>query len=590
MSELSTYIPRVKAELDHLFADSSITPRDYQIEAIAALDLYWDEHKDEVVNPLFWLATGLGKTVIFSMLIRLYFARYMKTGFNIVVVAGNKELVEQAEEKVYSLFPTAQVGVFCASLNRKEIAPITIATRGSIANNVEAFGHQSLILVDECDEIPESETSQYQKIINELRRFNPRIRVIGFTATPFWAKDVIYKNGSKKDDKKIFDHVVYKRDLRWGIENNFLVAPTTKAVSQGEIDTSKIKVSNGDFNIKELEEATARHELVDAAVAEWYKEAFLKNRKCSVFFCTSIKHAEMVSQALNREFNICAPVVHGKTPKKERGIILEQMRKGLLTAVCNVNVLTRGTDIPCVDCLVIVRATQSLRLIIQMVGRGLRLNPDSGKNDCLILDFGENCKRFGSLDKAMPPKSKNEEARVRPCKECNELVSVFAQKCPKCNAQLKPKPSKVCADCNEPNSIGAKSCCNCGQVFVTHKTHAAQGALISSDQMIKTFPVQKVELTIATSRASNQQYIKVSYFSEIFNVYFKSLHLGWFKFHSKAAHDWLSLTNCALPVPSSAVEAMARVKSGEVTLRTVNAIKVDMASKYRDVIDVIYEE
>ena len=77
--------------------------------------------------------------------------------------------------------------------------------------------------------------------------------------------------------------------------------------------------------------------------------------------------------------------------------------------------------------------------------------------------------------------------------------------------------------------------------------------------------------------------------SEIFNVYFKSLQLGWFKFHSKAAQDWLSLTNNALPVPSSAGEALARVKSGEVTIRPVKAIKVDMASKYRDVVEVIYE-
>lgn len=589
MSELQEYIPRVEQELKALFSDANMTPRAYQIESLAALDQYWDHNKDKVVNPLFWLSTGLGKTVIFSMLIRLYFHRYAANGINIIILAGNKELIEQAEEKVFLMFPSAPVGVYCAAMGRKEIAPITIASRGSIANNIEAFGYQSLIIVDECDEIPESESSQYQKIIAQLRVFNPHLRVIGFTATPFWAKDVIYKNGSKKDAKKIFDDVVYKKDLRWGIENNFLVPPTTKAVHQGEIDTSKVKASGGDFNKKELENVTARHELVDLAVKDWYEQAYMKGRKLTVFFCVSVKHALMVSAALQREYGIAAPVVHGETPKGERATILEQMRKGLLSAVVNVNVLTRGTDVPNIDCLAILRATQSLRLIIQIVGRGLRLDPANGKVDCLILDYGENTKRFGTLDRAMPPKAKNDEPRTKPCPECNEIVNIFAQVCPKCHYQLKPKTSKTCGECGEPNSIAAKSCCNCSQVFVTHKNYAAQGAIVSSDSMVKEFPVQKIEASLATSKATGQQYIKISYFSEIFNVYFSSLFLGWPKFHALASSQWVSITEPNdHPVPQTAQEAINRINNESVKLKVATAIEVDMSSKFKNITKVIY--
>lgn len=591
MSDLIPYLDKAERELAALFDGSPIQPRPYQVEAIASLDLYWDNHTGEIVNPLFWLATGLGKTVLFSMLIRLYYERYKSHGLTITILAGNKELIEQAEQKVYLMFPNAPVGVYCASMNRKEIAPITIASRGSIANNVHAFGYQSLLIVDECDEIPESETSQYKKIIAKLREFNPSMRVIGFTATPFWAKDVIYKDGSKKDDKKIFDHVVYKRDLRWGIENGFLVQPTTRAVQQGEIDTSKIKISNGDFNAKELEQASAKHELVEGAVKEWHSQAFLNGRQLSVFFCTSIKHAEMVSASLLDNFGIVAPVVHGGTPKKEREIVLEQMRQNRLTAVCNVNVLTRGTDVPAIDCLALLRATNSLRLIIQIVGRGLR--PDDGynqgKKDCLILDFGENCKRFGQLDKAMPPKRKGDDDRVVPCKACSELISPFVHNCPACGAPQRAKPSKICAICEEPNPIGAKVCVNCQEPFITHKAAAAHGALISSENMIQEFPVDKVEFSVATARSNNMPYVKISYFSERFNVYFRPIFLGWISQHTKALTTWREVTTFDF-MPSDAHQAVEMTKANPEHIRKPKSIRVDMASKYRDILEVIYND
>ena len=583
MSALADYIPLVERELNGFLEPLGFNARPYQIECLAALDQYWENNSDKLLNPLLWLATGLGKTVIFSMLIRLYFQRYQ--GLRIVIIAGNKELVEQAEEKVFTVFPNAPVGVYCSSLNRKEIAPITIATRGSIANNVQAFGYQNIVLVDECDEIPESESSQYKKIIAKLREYNPALPVIGFTATPFWQKDVIYKNGSSKDDKKIFDDVVYKKDLRWGIDNGFLVPPITQAVNAGEVDTSKIKISGGDFNQKELEEATERHELVEGAVKEWYEKAFLMGRKLTVFFCTSVKHAQMVSKSLMANYGIDAPVIHGNTGKTERDNILKQMKQGSLAAVCNVNVLTRGTDVPNIDCLAVLRATNSLRLIIQIIGRGLRLF--DGKTDCLVLDFGENAKRFGALDKAMPPKRKNEPARVKPCPECNTQNSVFAVKCTHCGHKLKKQPSKQCASCNEPNPIGAKVCINCNQPFVTHSASAAHNAIVSSDDLIAEYPVQKMEFQLSITR-NKDPYIKAIFYSEIFNVYFMPLY-----FHTVRAQNH-SLQTLIKLITQDLYDAIPTVHDPKTVLDFINShpahhtppktITVDMASKYKDIV------
>lgn len=57
-------------------------------------------------------------------------------------------------------------------------------------------------------------------------------------------------------------------------------------------------------------------------------------------------------------------------------------------------ILTEGTDIPCIDCILLTRPTRSATLFQQMFGRGLRLFPD--KENCLVIDFVDNFKRTGT--------------------------------------------------------------------------------------------------------------------------------------------------------------------------------------------------
>ena len=89
-------------------------------------------------------------------------------------------------------------------------------------------------------------------------------------------------------------------------------------------------------------------------------------------------------------------MITGQTDKEERKRHLEDFRAGSLRWLVNVDVLTTGFDAPRVDCVAVLRATMSPGLFCQIVGRGLRTSPE--KQDCLILDFGGNIERHGSLD------------------------------------------------------------------------------------------------------------------------------------------------------------------------------------------------
>jgi DNA repair protein RadD len=69
-------------------------------------------------------------------------------------------------------------------------------------------------------------------------------------------------------------------------------------------------------------------------------------------------------------------------------------------ALCNVGVLTEGWDAPRTDCIALLRPTQSIGLYVQMCGRGMRLH--NKKDNCLLLDYGENIARHGCLDEVEP--------------------------------------------------------------------------------------------------------------------------------------------------------------------------------------------
>lgn len=137
-------------------------------------------------------------------------------------------------------------------------------------------------------------------------------------------------------------------------------------------------------------------------------------------------------------------MVTGETFSMLRDQYLQDFANGSLRWLVNCDVLTTGFDAPCIDCIAILRATMSPGLFAQIVGRGLRTHPS--KSDCLILDFGENIARHGSLDdrnygraavvqRAGKTKAEPSEVngRGKECPNCGIDVAVNVRACPGCN-------------------------------------------------------------------------------------------------------------------------------------------------------------
>ena len=557
--------------------------RPYQQAAIDGIFEWWGERKGE--NPLVVLSTGSGKTVIFSTLIKQVVEMYSDT--RILILAHTKELVEQAEDKLKTVWPEAPVGVYAAGLKRRELCQITCASRDTIRNVIDQVGKFDLVFIDEAHLIPPRAESSYMRIIEALRKKNKHLNVIGFTATPYrTGTGFIYGN----DDKHIFQGVAYEAKIADLMEQGYLCPIVSKCVSQDAVaDVSEVKTTAGDFNQGQLQEIAIQVPLIRASLDEWQRLGYEQGRKSSVFFCVSILHAELVSQELLKRGFDC-PVVHGGTPSDERAEILKEFDEGRLTGVVNVGVLTTGWDAPRLDCVVLMRPTKSLNLFMQMVGRGLRLHPS--KTNTLLLDFGGCLERFGPIDLAQPVSRKSSNAdKVKNCPSCESIVGYFKRKCPHCEHEFLPPVHKICDHCGEENPPSAAKCIKCDQPFVKHESRASSNAVMSTDvkPWFEVVPIESISIAPATSKAG-RPYLRVTFIQDVLNRYHMNLMIGFPGYAGKKAKDdWHRIAREGVPVPLDPNAAYRWYKHDSNIFRPVNKIKVDMNSKFKDIHEIYYE-
>ena len=227
----------------------------------------------------------------------------------------------------------------------------------SLVHRLERFEPERFhtIIVDEAHH---AAASTYRKVLDY---FTPH-KVIGFTATP--------NRSDKARLSDVFDEIVFRRDLRWGISQGYLCDIFCRRIDIG-YDLRQVHTRNGDYAPGELDEAMAGTE---DAVAEAYRK-YAKG--ATLIFAASVRHAEQIARRIDG-----AVVVTGKTPNRSE--IIRRFTAREIPCLVNCMVFTEGTDIPLVETVIMARPTQSDALYTQMVGRGLRLSP--GKEELLLID------------------------------------------------------------------------------------------------------------------------------------------------------------------------------------------------------------
>jgi len=335
-------------------------------------------------NPLIVLPTGAGKSVVIGMLIR----QALEFRQRVLCLAHRKELLVQNAEKIAAM-AGVQVGLNSAGLRRHDFdSAVICAGIQSVYRKALDFGARGLILIDEAHLISGDAESMYGQFLADLRRVNQRLFAVGLTATPFRTGE-----GSIVGKDKLFSGICYESMTGTLISEGYLSALTNKP-ADATVDTSRVSIRGGEFVAAEMERVFSGDSNVLAACGEIVNAC--AGRRSILVFCAGIAHAEQVQATLQVMTGEAVEVVTGETDTMTRSRILSDFRNGALRWCVNVDVLTTGFDAPRIDALAVLRATMSPGLFAQIVGRGLR--KAEGKEDCLVLDFGGNIARHGSLD------------------------------------------------------------------------------------------------------------------------------------------------------------------------------------------------
>jgi len=401
--------------------------REYQRRAIDQLYDWLGKHDG---NPCLVLPTGAGKSHIVAALCKEAVQNWPET--RILMLTHVKELIEQNAEKMRQHWPGAPMGIYSASLRRKNLEePITFAGIQSIRNKADKIGHVDLVIIDECHLVSHKDEGGYRTLLTTLTAVNPALRVIGLTATPYRLG-----HGLITDAPALFHGLIEPVSIEELVFKGHLSSLQSKA-TKTRLDTSGVHKRGGEFIESELQAAVDTDLNNEQVVREVIELA--GDRKSWLFFCAGVQHAEHIAETLTG-YGIATGCITGATSKREREDTIAAFRKGELRALTNANVLTTGFDAPRIDLVVMLRPTMSASLYVQMAGRGMRVA--DGKENCRVLDFAGVVQTHGPITAIQPPKRKGEgngEVPMKVCENCDELVHISVMVCPACGAHF-PEP------------------------------------------------------------------------------------------------------------------------------------------------------
>lgn len=386
-----------------------LTLRPYQQEATDAVI----EHSKRSKEPcLVVAATGSGKSLIVAAL-----AQHFGTA---LCLHPSRELVAQNGAKCDAL--GVEHTFYCAGLGEKDFTgPVVLGTGASIRKDLEQLPHVAVLIIDEAHRA----IAEMMLIRDALLERNPDMITVGLTATPYvLGRGYIYRvrpDLSVWDDaqakKPPYSMCVFEINTRELVDTGYLV-PIVVGRSEAQYDGSVLEIDKGRFTAASVSKMVSKLKTTDIIVHQL--KQVMQTRDTCMVFCSSVDHAYTMARGLGS----ASRVITGETPTKQRDHYIDMLRRGRIRYLVNVATLTTGVDIPRVDVIAVARPSDSAALFEQIKGRGLRLSPETGKRDCLLLDYAGNIERFYPAGDIYTP-------QIQACSDKQEGV-LLPVECPAC--------------------------------------------------------------------------------------------------------------------------------------------------------------
>ena len=482
------------------------TLRTYQQEAVDRTLNYFRKRRDPAVIVL---PTGAGKSLVIAELAKIAIGR-------VLVLAHVKELVEQNHLKYESY--GLHAGIYSAGLNQKDSEQkVIFGSIQSVAKAKDAFFKDfTLVVIDECHRVGLEPDSQYAKVITQLKLNNPRICILGLTATPYrlglgWIYNYALRGELKTQEQRFFKHCIYDLPLEYMISNQYLTPPVQVDIPVTSYDFSELIEGGNAYTMAQLEEALHQQRRLTPLIIKNIIDITESDQRQGVMiFSSTVKHAQEIMDHLPTGQ---ARLVVGTTELSERDQIVHDFKQKAFKYLVNVSVLTTGFDAAHVDVIAILRPTESISLYQQIVGRGLRLDTD--KKDCLVLDYTGMGHSIFSPEIGEKKTASESVAVQVPCPECGfindfwgilddegKLLEHYGRKCRgghvnADNYNLIPCGYrfrfKICTQCSAENDISARDCSNCGWELIDPDTKLKQARLSKDAHVLTPDSIEMLE-------------------------------------------------------------------------------------------------
>ena len=536
--------------------------RPYQGDAVEAV---YKHLREKDTSPCVVIPTAGGKSLCIAQVAKDAVTLW---GGRVMILAHVKELVEQNAGKLKAICPELKVGVYSAGLDRRDVSqPVVVAGIQSVYNRIEEFAPFDLIMIDEVHMVPPDGEGRYRTFLEAAKRVNPRVRLIGWTATPYRTQ-----GGLICKPENLLNEICYEIGVKELINKGYISKITAKAGRHAP-DTQGLHIRAGEFVAEDVEKLMGEQGLVSSACREIVERT--RDRKACLVFCTSVEHCKKVAAQIAKFSGEECAIVTGDTPALEREETIRRLRGERIETdlfgtmlpplkfCCNVSVLTTGTDIPRLDTIALLRPTNSPGLLVQMVGRGFRLSPETGKTECLVLDYGKNIERHGPIDMIRVGErgTGNGEPLVKVCPQCQTIVNLPVMLCPECGYQWPRK---------EPERK-------------SHEATAAKIGILSGEVTVEKYPVMHTSYQVWEKRGASPdapKTVRVTYDVDYLTHYSEWLcpeHTGYAR--RKFEKWWREHANPDCPMPRTADEVCEHDFAGmirevkEITVRFVSGQK-----------------
>lgn len=510
---------------------------------------------EESGNPIVAAPGGCGKSFIMAKLTKRFLTEW--PGTRVVVLAQDAKLLRQNRKELERYWPNAPCGTYSAGLKQRDtLHPVLFAGIQSAYKVGDQFGKVNIVLLDEADLMSAKDDALYGKFLEALRKTNPKLRVVGFTASPYRMGTGCLTNLPLWD--KIVIDLTQGDEFLWFVDNGYL-SPLINKAGVKQIDVTNIGMVAGEFNEKELNEITDTEEMNTAVITECLR--YGADRKHWLMFSSGVPHGYKLAKLLNSK-GIPTEMLCAKDSMEHRSKVEADWHAGRVRCVVNAGLYGRGYDFKAIDFVIWARATNSVAFWLQGCVRGSRTAV--GKENCLILDMASNTRRLGPINALMIPKPRRKgqapgEAPIRECPQCFSYVPIQVKSCPDCGFVFPP-----------PKTIEKSA--SSAEIMVRK--------IKDTNPVIEDFHVLGIRYKPTISK-TGKYYLRITY-----SVGTASFHEAlWFDHATgptkKFLEKWWTYRGGLLPIPDGTDEAADRAPN---ELKIPSIIRVDMNKKYKEVV------